>query len=86
LALALFSSLVLVSSCGNVFWQQQQQQRFGFPSVQPTYKLIPRPEWINSYGPVNPHPYQPIQKLRAEIDLVPAGESGVTGKIYLEQV
>jgi hypothetical protein len=44
---------------------------------------------MNPFRP--PHRAQPAKpapakRVRAEVDLVPAGGSGVTGRIYLEQV
>ena len=51
-----------------------------------SYKFIPSPEWIK--GPRTPlfSKHQNFNKIRAEIELVSASGSRVTGRIYLEQV
>ena len=92
LAAALFASLVLVSSCGNSLWRVQPR-----PSPFSPNTFIAGPSWIkagasqiNPFKPAKPvqpvHPPIRFKKIRAEVDLVSAGGSGVTGKIFLEQV
>ena len=84
--------MVLVSSCGNSLWRVQPR-----PSPFSPNTFIAGPSWIkagaNQINPFKPaqaarpaNPPNRFKKIQAEVDLIAAGGSGVTGKIYLEQV
>ena len=88
----LSSSLVVAVSCGNAFWRNPERyiplpSGSGFASPNWIKQNVPE---INPFNPVRQvkpiKQVNPSKKVRAEVDLVPAGGSGVSGKIFLDQV